>query len=113
MRAELTDKQLQMREKCIKEGGNFFKKKWSQPCFDDEMFAFRQEYAMHIAIHQAKAASGLTQGEIAKRMGIPYSNVSRLEHSKSVSFDSFCAYLNACGFAFNVNLFPINTPNGD
>ena len=108
MRAELTEKQLAMREKCIKESGNYFKKKWSVADFEDEMFAFRQEYAMHIAIHQAKAASGLTQGEIAKRMGIPHPNVSRIEHSKSVSFDSFCSYLNACGFAFSLSLYPIN-----
>ena len=71
------------------------------------MESFRQEYEMNVAMYKAKKESGLTQTAIAERMGIPRSNVSRIEHSRCVSFDTFCAYLKACGFAFSFNLMPM------
>ena len=106
MKANLTKKQLALREQCIKESKEYFNKEWSKPGFDEKMETFRQEYAMNVAMYQAKKESGLTQSAIAERMGIPRPNVSRIEHSKSVSFDTFCSYLKACGFAFSFSLVP-------
>ena len=102
----LTKQQMKLREKCARESDSFFKKEWSKPGFDREMDAFRQEYEMNVAMYKAKKESGLTQTEIAKRMGIPRPNVSRIEHSRTVSFDTFCSYLKACGFAFTFALMP-------
>lgn len=103
---KLTAKQIKLREKCAKESDAFFKKEWARPGFADEMGTFRQEYEMNVAMYKAKKESGLTQTEIAKRMGIPRPNVSRIEHSRTVSFDTFCSYLKACGFAFTFALMP-------
>lgn len=104
---KLTTEQIALREKCIAESEEFFSKEWSKPGFKSGMESFRQEYAMNVAMYKAKRASGLTQTAIAERMGIPRSNVSRIEHSRCVSFDTFCAYLKACGFAFSFNLMPM------
>jgi len=106
MKKKLTAEQIALREKCIAESADYFGKAWSKPTFKAGMEAFRQEYAMNVAMYKAKTESGLTQTAIAERMGIPRSNVSRIEHSRTVSFDTFCAYLKACGFAFSFNLMP-------
>ena len=106
MKAKLNAKQMALREACIKESRGYFEKEWSKPGIAEGMKQFRQEYAMNVAMHQAKMESGLSQTAIAERMGIPRPNVSRIEHSRSVSFDTFCAYLKACGFAFSFTLMP-------
>ena len=106
MKKKLTAEQLALREKCIRDSRDYFAKEWSKPGFASKMEDFRQVYAMNVAMYQAKKQSGLTQTAIAERMGIPRPNVSRIEHSRSVSFDTFCAYLKACGFAFSFTLMP-------
>ena len=103
---KLSAEQIALREKCIAESETFFKNEWDSPEFKEGIETFRQEYAMNVAMYKAKTESGLTQTAIAERMGIPRSNVSRIEHSRSVSFDTFCAYLKACGFGFSFNLMP-------
>jgi len=106
IRTKLTPAQIALREKCIQESADYFDSEWSKPSFKRGMESFRHEYAMNVAMYRAKTESGLTQTAIAERMGIPRSNVSRIEHSRSVSFDTFCAYLKACGFAFSFKLMP-------
>jgi len=103
---KLTEEQIALREKCIIESEDYFRKEWSKPGFADGLETFRREYAMNVAMYKAKKESGLTQSAIAERMGIPRPNVSRIEHSRTVSFDTFCAYLKACGFGFSFNLMP-------
>lgn len=104
---KLTEKQIALREKCRKESREYFSREWAKPGFEEGMKEFRQEYAMQVALHEAKVRSGLTQTVIAERMGIARPNVSRIEHSRSVSFDTFVAYLKACGFTFSFNLMPM------
>ena len=49
----------------------------------------------------------MTQAEIAGRMGVEPSNLSRLLHgSGSVNGATFAAFLRACGFGFTVALVP-------
>ena len=55
---------------------------------------------------EAKKRSGLSQSAIARRLGMPQPNVSRIEHSEVVSFNTFADYLMACGFEFTINLRP-------
>ena len=65
----------------------------------------RAKNAMQVAILNARKRSGLRQVEIAARMGIPQSNVSRIEHqTDALTFKTFAAYLRACGFGFKVSL---------
>ena len=58
---------------------------------------------------EAKKRSGLSQSAIAKRLGIPQPNVSRIEHSEVVTFNTFSDYLMACGFDFTIKLRTANT----
>lgn len=77
------------------------------PGFSENEASIRRENALHLAMMEAKRASGLTQTQIAHRLGMPQPNVSRLEHSQTVTFRTFSAYLLACGFDFTINLRPI------
>ena len=64
--------------------------------------------ALHLAMMEAKKRSGLNQTEIAARLGMPQPNVSRIEHSEVVTFNTFAQYLTACGFDFSINLQSIS-----
>ena len=74
------------------------------PGFIENEPAIRKENALHLAMMEAKMRSGLKQTEIAARLGMPQPNVSRIEHSEVVTFNTFAEYLAACGFEFSINL---------
>ena len=78
------------------------------PGFIENEAAIRKENALHLAMIEAKKRSGLSQSAIARRLGMPQPNVSRIEHSEVVSFNTFSDYLKACGFCFTINLHAMN-----
>ena len=77
------------------------------PGFVESEPSIRKENALHLAMMEAKKRSGLTQTEIAARLGMPQPNVSRIEHSEVVTFNTFTEYLVACGFDFTIRLRPV------
>ena len=72
------------------------------PGFDETLE--RGVNAVQSAMLDAKERSKLKQSEIATLLGMPKGNVSRLEHSRAPSLDSFTRYLAACGYTFTVKL---------
>lgn len=75
------------------------------PGFAENESALRADNALKVAMFEARDKSGLTQAEIARRMGVKPSNLSRVLHGGgAVSGDTFAAFLNACGFGFTVKL---------
>ena len=79
------------------------------PGFVESEPSIRKENALHLAMMDAKKRSGLTQTEIAARLGMPQPNVSRIEHSEVVTFNTFAEYLAACGFDFTIKLRPVKS----
>ena len=77
------------------------------PGFIENEASIRKENVLHLAMMEAKKRSGLNQTEIAARLGMPQSNVSRIEHSEIVTFNTLAAYLFACGFDFKIDLQPV------
>ncbi len=78
------------------------------PRFVENESIIRKENALRLAMMEAKKRSKLNQSEIARRLGMPQPNVSRIEHSEVVSFNTFADYLFACGFDFTISLRPTN-----
>jgi len=103
---KLTTEQVALREHCRERTRQHLKAVRNRPHWSESMEKFREEYALATAMEAARNRSGLTQKEIADRMGIPQSNVSRIESRSSVSYRTFVSYLKACGFSFTVNLMP-------
>ena len=79
------------------------------PGFIEKESSMRKENVLHLAMMEAKKRSGLTQTEIASRLGMPQPNVSRIEHSEVVTFNTFSEYIAACGFDFTIKLHPMST----
>ena len=73
----------------------------------DEKMRVNALHTMSFAMAEAKKRSGLSQSAIARRLGMPQPNVSRIEHSEVVTFNTFAEYLAACGFYFTINLQPV------
>ena len=77
------------------------------PGFAENENADRTATALKAAMLEARDRSGMTQAEIAARMGAEPSNVSRLLHGGGgVNGATFAAFLRACGFGFTVALVP-------
>jgi transcriptional regulator with XRE-family HTH domain len=58
--------------------------KWSQDAAYREAYdALDDEFALAVAMAQARAAAGLTQAEVAERMHTTQSNIARLEAGRS------------------------------
>ncbi len=80
-----------------------------RPGFQQAWGALEEEYAALHALLDARKAAGLTQEELAQRMGTTKSAVSRLEASlrderHSPSFATLKKYANACGKRLIVQL---------
>ena len=103
----LRERQAMALARDFKKGGKALAALRSIPGFKEEEDELRFKNAMQIAILEAKRRSGLKQREIAERMGVPASNVCRIEHSgDAITYKTFAAYLKACGFAFSLSLIP-------
>lgn len=77
------------------------------PGFAEGENAERTATALKAAMLDARDRSGLTQAEIAARMGVRPSNLSRLLHGNGgVNGATFAAFLRACGFGFDIRIFP-------
>ena len=102
----LAEQQTRTLARTLAKGGKGLRDLREIPGFAEEENEVRTKNAMQVAILAARKKSGLKQGEIAERMGIPQSNVSRIEHqTDALTYKTFAAYLRACGFGFKVQLF--------
>ncbi len=84
-------------------------KAMQRPGFKEAWEASADEYAALRALLQARTEAGLTQEEIATRMGTTKSAVSRLESSlrdpkHSPSFETIRRYAKACGKRVEIQL---------
>ena len=101
----LAEQQTRSLDRTFAKGGKGLRDLREIPGFAAEENEVRSKNAMQVAILNARKKSGLKQGEIAARMGIPQSNVSRIEHqTDALTIKTFAAYLRACGFGFKVSL---------
>ncbi len=84
-------------------------KAMQRPGFKEAWEANADEYAALWALLQARTEAGLTQEQIATRMGTTKSAVSRLESSlrdpkHSPSFETIRRYAKACGKRVEIQL---------
>ena len=90
----LAEQQTHSLARTLSRGGKRLRDLREIPGFAAEENEVRAKNAMQLAILDARKRSGLKQGEIAALMGIPQSNVSRIEHqTDALTFKTFAAYL--------------------
>jgi transcriptional regulator with XRE-family HTH domain len=68
-----------------------------------EYEALTDEFALIDQLLKMRTAAGLTQEEVARRMGTAKSNICRLEKSgKSPKLDTIRRYADACGYKVEI-----------
>ena len=91
------------------DGKKALEKAMQRPGFKEAWEAGADEYAALRSLLEARKQSGLTQDEIAVRMGTSKSAVSRLESSlrdpkHSPTFETIRRYAKACGKRVEIQL---------
>src|ERR1019366_3313445 len=62
-------------------------------------------------LRRVREAVGLSQGELAKRLGIPYQNLSRLEHgAREGMLSTLNRYVRALGYELVITARPRKKP---
>ena len=102
----MTEKQKALRRKAISEGSALMREIHARPGFDDGQAEWHQEYNAAVALCAARKQAGLSQQDVAEKMDIPRSNVSRIENGLNITFATFSRYLRACGFDFSIDVRP-------
>ena len=67
------------------------------PGYDELKRKFELEYQVASELAAARKEAGLTQAEIAPRMGTTQSVVSRIERGANISLETIARYADACG----------------
>jgi DNA-binding XRE family transcriptional regulator len=85
------------------------KRRKAEPKFAKAYDAFDDEFAALAALLKARAAAGLTQAEVASRMGVSQPVVARIESSlgkkdHSPSLNTLRRYTDACGMKLVIQM---------
>lgn len=73
-----------------------------------EYEALAEEFEFIDALLRMRAAAGLTQDELARRMGTKKSNISRLEKGgTNPSWGTLKKYAHACGFELSMDFHAV------
>ncbi|CCK81561.1 helix-turn-helix domain-containing protein [Desulfobacula toluolica] len=89
---------------------NFKEKALKNPEVKKEYEALIPIYELRKKLIQMRINKGLTQAEVAKRMGTKKSNISRLECGENVSYPTLASiskYAGALGYKVKVEFEPI------
>jgi DNA-binding XRE family transcriptional regulator len=91
------------------------KKSLNDPKFKVAYDALEDEFAALAALLQARTQAGLTQAEVASRMGVSQPVLARIESSlgkqdHSPSLNTLRRYANACGMKLIIQMVLPNTP---
>ncbi|TGN38215.1 helix-turn-helix domain-containing protein [Marinobacter confluentis] len=78
---------------------DFKQKALQNPKVRKEYDALQDEFSLIDQLVTMRSSAGLTQEEVAKKLGTNKSNISRLEHGKgNPSWGTLNKYAAACGF---------------
>ena len=88
---------------------NTLHKKWMKdPEYRKEYDALEEEFALMAAVAKARARSGLSQAELAKRMKTTQSAVARLESGRGLpSTRTLARFAKATGHRLKVSFEPV------
>jgi predicted XRE-type DNA-binding protein len=78
----------------------------TDPAYKDAYDALEQEFTIASALIDARSAAGLTQAEVAERLGVTQPAVARMESGKNISIRSIARYAKAVGRPITIQVFP-------
>lgn len=74
----------------------------SRPGAKERMAKLRQETLAEYGLYQLRVDAGVSQVELAERLGVTQPAVSKLEHADDMRISTLRAYLEELGFALQV-----------
>ena len=69
--------------------------------------ALAPEFNLARKLIAARAAAGLSQAEVAKRMGTKQSEISRIEGARNISIEKLSRFADAVGTKLDIRLDPV------
>ncbi len=99
-----------MQEKIITEGQKAYEEYWAKQMADPEFRRIYEEEAkkkeLWLQLIEARQAAGLTQQEVAKRMGVSQAQIARIEKSgyDAYTLRTLRRYLDALGDQFTLEV---------
>ena len=68
--------------------------------------ALEQEFASANALIQARSEAGMTQKDVAEKLGVSQPAVARMESGKNISIKAIARYAKAVGRPINLSILP-------
>ncbi len=68
--------------------------------------ALEQEFAIANALIQARSEAGMTQKDVAEKLGVSQPAVARMESGKNISIKAIARYAKAVGRPINLSILP-------
>ena len=83
------------------------RKRWkSDPEFREELETLGPEFALARALIEARSRAGLSQSDVAARMGTSQPSVARLESGRKPTLKALERYAEAVGMKVEIRLVP-------
>ena len=76
------------------------------PEFKTAYDALEQEFSIAQALIDARSAAGMTQAEVAKKLGVSQPVVARMESGRNISIKSIARYATAVGRPIRLEILP-------
>lgn len=81
------------------------------PAFDEGFAAGYEDFRIGVLLRQAREAAGMTQDEVARRLGTKKSAISRMEnHADDVRLSTLRNYAEAVGASLEITLAHVQRP---
>jgi len=78
----------------------------TDPEFKSAYDALEQEFSIAQALIDARSAAGMTQAEVAKKLGVSQPVVARMESGRNISIKSIARYATAVGRPIRLEILP-------
>jgi len=87
------------------------RRRTAEPAFDEGFDAGYEDFKIGVLLRQAREAAGMTQDEVARRLGTKKSAISRMEnHADDVRLSTLRNYAEAIGASLEITLAHAQQP---
>ena len=83
-----------------------FEEEMANPEFKKAYDALEQEFSIAQALIDARSKAGMTQAEVAQKLGVSQPVVARMESGRNISIKSIARYASAVGQPIRLEIQP-------
>ena len=83
-----------------------FEEEMQNPPFKAAYDALEQEFSIAQALVDARSKAGMTQADVAKKLGVSQPVIARMESGRNISIKSITRYATAVGRPIRLEILP-------